>query len=171
MKTRVGKIARLPKEIREKLNVRLENGQMGPEVLAWLNQLPEVRTVLSQFFGGQDVTKQNLSEWRHGGYEDWMSSREGRVRLREMVDEALSLRQTEGGADLSGSLATIMLVEVGQTLDRLHEVKDPGERWNRLRTMCLELSRLRADSSREKRLHLRNLIARSKSTAGQGQSR
>ena len=38
--TLVGKIARLPVEIREELNRRLENGQGGPEILPWLNSSP-----------------------------------------------------------------------------------------------------------------------------------
>jgi hypothetical protein len=36
MKTRTGKIARLPKPIRDELNHRLENGAAAPELLARL---------------------------------------------------------------------------------------------------------------------------------------
>ena len=50
MKTRVGKIARLPHDIREQLNQRLFNGALGPELMNWLNALPEVQQVLSDFF-------------------------------------------------------------------------------------------------------------------------
>ena len=67
MKTRTGKIARLPKVIREELNVRLENGESGKELLAWLNGLPEVQKVIAEQFGGKVVRKQNLSDWRQGG--------------------------------------------------------------------------------------------------------
>ena len=40
--SRVGKIARLPHEVREELNVRLERSERSPQLPAWLNALPEV---------------------------------------------------------------------------------------------------------------------------------
>src|SRR5947199_293160 len=44
---RKGKIARLPEEIRQALNERLENGEEGKALLEWLNGLPEVRGILA----------------------------------------------------------------------------------------------------------------------------
>ena len=35
-----GKIGRLPKAFRDEVNLRLENGQKGPTLVAWLNSLP-----------------------------------------------------------------------------------------------------------------------------------
>jgi hypothetical protein len=40
---RNGKIARLPRWIREELNGRLQRGQQGDSLLAELNRQPEVR--------------------------------------------------------------------------------------------------------------------------------
>jgi hypothetical protein len=39
--TRNGKIARLPQEIREQVNRRLEDGEPGKQIAEWLNGLPE----------------------------------------------------------------------------------------------------------------------------------
>ncbi len=50
---RNGKIARLPREIRDELNRRLENGVQGLPLLAWLNAQPEVLGVLARDFGGR----------------------------------------------------------------------------------------------------------------------
>jgi hypothetical protein len=47
MKTRHGKIARLPKEIREQLNRRMENGWRGARLVNWLNELPQVKEVVT----------------------------------------------------------------------------------------------------------------------------
>jgi hypothetical protein len=47
---RAGKITRLPVEIREELNERLFEGELGTEVLAWLTGLPEARSVLDTRF-------------------------------------------------------------------------------------------------------------------------
>ena len=37
-----GKIGRLPEEIRNRLNIRLAQGEMGDELVEWLNGLPAV---------------------------------------------------------------------------------------------------------------------------------
>ncbi len=65
--TRIGKIARLPHELREELNRRLQDGEPGAELVGWLNELPEVQTVLAEHFAGRPITEQNLSEWKTGG--------------------------------------------------------------------------------------------------------
>src|ERR1035438_7957478 len=51
--TRVGKIARLPREIREQLNHRLQDGEIGKRLVDWLNSLPEVKAVLAGEFNGR----------------------------------------------------------------------------------------------------------------------
>jgi hypothetical protein len=62
--TRLGKIARLPREIREELNVRLQNGEVGRKLVEWLNGLPAAQAVLAANFGGRAISMQNLSEWK-----------------------------------------------------------------------------------------------------------
>ncbi len=47
---RTGKIARLPREIRDQLNQRLLDGQPGRRLVTWLNSLPEVKQVLATDF-------------------------------------------------------------------------------------------------------------------------
>ena len=71
--TRTGKIARLPKIIRDQLNQRLDDGEQGAPLVAWLNSLPEVQAVLTRDFEGKAIREQNLSEWRKGGYRDWQA--------------------------------------------------------------------------------------------------
>lgn len=68
---RNGMIARLPVEIRQKLNQRLQDGENGREVIAWLNSNEEVKAVLAGEFGGNEISDTNLSQWRQGGYRDW----------------------------------------------------------------------------------------------------
>jgi hypothetical protein len=71
--TRTGKIARLPRIIRDQLNQRLDDGEQGAPLVAWLNSLPEVQAVLTRDFEGKAIRQQNLSEWRKGGYRDWQA--------------------------------------------------------------------------------------------------
>jgi len=51
--TRTGKIARVPLDVREELNRRLQNGEKGRKLILWLYQLPEVERVLAEDFGGR----------------------------------------------------------------------------------------------------------------------
>jgi hypothetical protein len=46
--TRTGKIARLPREIRDQLNRRLSDGEPGSQLVIWLNSLPESQAVLAR---------------------------------------------------------------------------------------------------------------------------
>jgi hypothetical protein len=71
MATRNGKIAHLPFELREELNVRLSNGEPGNLLVEWLNTNPAVIDVVNTHFSGRPISEQNLSEWRNGGYEQW----------------------------------------------------------------------------------------------------
>jgi hypothetical protein len=73
MNARNGKIARLPRSVREELNERLERSEESPQLLDWLNALPEVKKVLKSDFAGAPISKQNLSEWRQGGFQEWLA--------------------------------------------------------------------------------------------------
>ena len=77
--TRTGKIARLPREIRDELNKRLDDNEQGIRLLEWLNSLPEVQQVLARQFAGRPINKVNLTAWRSGGFRDWLVRRESRL--------------------------------------------------------------------------------------------
>jgi len=89
-RTRTGKIARLPLNIREELNRRLQNGEEGKGLVEWLNSLPEVQAVLNERFAGKPLSNKNLSEWNQGGYREW--------EVRQQVKEAV----TQMDADTEG---------------------------------------------------------------------
>jgi hypothetical protein len=84
---RRGKIARLPHHLRETLNHRLCDGEVAHTLLAWLNAQPEVQSLLAEHFEGRTITEQNLSEWRHGGYEDWAQKELLRASLSDLVED------------------------------------------------------------------------------------
>ena len=72
----VGKIGRLPHDIRNELNHRLCANQVGLRLLDWLNGLPEVQAILARDFGGRPINSVNLTKWKLGGYREWMFRRE-----------------------------------------------------------------------------------------------
>jgi hypothetical protein len=160
MKTRISKISRLPKIIRDQINQKLEDNIPGNDLLTWLNDLPEVQKVLADHFGGRLITKQNLSDWRHTGFIDWAYQRQGRQQWWELVETAGQLTQKrtpENGKDASAYLGTILLVELAEALNEMHRIKNPDKRWKLMRMLSGALSRLRNDDSREKLLRLRHV--------------
>ena len=102
--------------IREELNQRLDNGQQGPELLAWLNGLPETQAVCARF-DGKPVNAQNLSVWRTGGYEDWRKRDDLRERLKAKADRCFRLAQETGGS-LSEGAAAILGGQFLEVLER-----------------------------------------------------
>ena len=71
-----GKISRLPDAIREQLNIRLDNGEVGSTILKWLNSLPEVRDILKREFNGRPIDKYSLSEYRQRAFRKWQVRRD-----------------------------------------------------------------------------------------------
>ena len=88
---RTGKIARLPRALRDQLNQRLHNGEPGVDLIKWLNNLPEVQAVLAEHFNGVPISPQNLSEWNHGGFLDWLTTQEVLEDAREFAANTAEL--------------------------------------------------------------------------------
>ena len=80
-----GKIGRLPKTIQDQVNHRLDNGEKGSLLVAWLNSLPEVQAVLAAEFTSKPIREQNLSEWRKHGHKNWSWHREAAALAQEMA--------------------------------------------------------------------------------------
>lgn len=59
----VGKIARLPRAIRDEINFRRQEGQSGQQILRWLNAAPEVKAALEGRFRDTTISAQNFSIW------------------------------------------------------------------------------------------------------------
>ena len=105
--TRTGKIARLPREIREQLNRRLQDGEMGNRLVEWLNSMPETKKVLAADFGGRDISVQNLTEWKQGGYQDWLARQELLASAGDVATDAKELAKVSNGS-LANHLAIVL---------------------------------------------------------------
>jgi hypothetical protein len=143
--TRNGKIARLPRYIRDQLNQRLQDGEEGPALLEWLNALPAVQEELKSF-SFQPVNKQNLSEWRQGGYRDWERHEESRDLVRRLTEQTDDLHAAADGVEVSHRVSTVLAVELARSAEvLLDQATDPQERWRRLREVLRELAQLRQE--------------------------
>ncbi len=96
---RNGKIARLPKSIRDDLGRRIENGEQGKDVVEWLNGLPAVQDVLKEHFGGRPINEQNLSEWKQGGHPEWLRQEETRSLAGKLAEQSDDLDEAAHGQD------------------------------------------------------------------------
>jgi hypothetical protein len=127
--TRVGKIARLPREIREQLNCRLQDGEPGKRLVVWLDSLPEVKAVLAAEFDGRAITEQNLSEWKAGGYRDWENNLERRAMVWQLAEDAADLEAANKNGELSRHLSVVLAAELAQaTREALAQTTDVKER-------------------------------------------
>ena len=83
-----GKIARLPRDLRIKLNRRLDNGLPSHEILDWLNRDKTVRKILVGQFDSEPISRQNLSAWRTGDYQEWTNRRDAIELMKEVSGDA-----------------------------------------------------------------------------------
>jgi hypothetical protein len=150
--TRNGKIARLPLAIRQELNRRLDEGEEGKKLVAWLNGLPKVQAIVASEFGGKSIREQNLSEWKQGGYRDWVAQREA-LEIAERLGEDATEWNAEGRAPLTGTLALWLVARYAVATRRVAETGGL-EGWHLLREMCGDIVELRKGDHSAERLQI-----------------
>jgi hypothetical protein len=154
MRARTGKIARLPITVREELNRRLSNGTPGKELLPWLNDLPAVQQILALRFASRRITEDNLSEWRCGGFQDWLRDQDRRVRLSELARADAHLSADQRAHHRHLQLHERLATELMEELERVSDIKDHTARWKCLQKISREMCRLQRAHLRGKELAL-----------------
>src|ERR1700756_1076924 len=152
--TRIGIIARLPRNVRDELNRRLEDGEESSSLVAWLNSLPAVKKVLAAKFGGSPVSEQNLSAWRQGGYQDWLAHQEIVAQVEQLAAEAEELEEITENKPLTDHLAKLVAVRYASVLANPNGEAD--EQWQKkisaLRSLCRDVIALRKSEEQAERL-------------------
>jgi len=106
---RTGKIASLPKEVRDGVNTRLRDGMKYREIIAWLD---------SQ--GHPGINEQNVTAWFQGGHNDWLGEMSRLEDMRWKREFALEVVKQNEGSQLHAAslqLATSQLYEVISEFD------------------------------------------------------
>jgi len=141
--TRRGKIARLPLPIREQLNRRLQNGEQGQKLVAWLNSLPETQATLAAGFEGPRITEPNLSKWRAGGYRDWEAKQEALEISRQLSADAPEMADA-GAAAITDHVCFRLAARIAMILRDLSNPDDsPNRQLESLAQLCRQLVQLR----------------------------
>ena len=152
--THNGKIGRLPKTIREQLNRRLENGEKGRPLVAWLNSLPEVQALLAAEFEGKPIRQQNLSDWRKHGYAKWLRQREALDLARQLAADTGEL-QPPGAPPLADQMAVWLTSRYLVAVQKLADKQRDGELDLKvLRDLCHDMVAVRRGDHSGARLKL-----------------
>jgi hypothetical protein len=144
---RQGKIARLPHALRDRVNRALLNGETARELLGWLNQEAEAIETWEQHFEGAEANPQNLSEWRLGGYKDWIRKREKVENLKTL--SSFCLDAAKAGQNISDGAAAIAAGELLQALEEAAHDEDAD-----LGKLTSAISGIRAGNIAQARLDL-----------------
>lgn len=146
---RNGKIARLPHALREEINTRLLDGESGSEILPWLNEQADVIQECEAHFEGIPISAQNLSEWRTGGYREWVNRR---IKLESTKSlAAYSAKLANAGQGISSGARAVIS---GEILEALEEVafatKQEGEAVDPIERLALAASAIERLSKGER---------------------
>jgi hypothetical protein len=156
MTTRIGKIGRLPKTIRDELGRRIEDNELGSDIVFWLNGQDDVKRILAEQFEGRAITEQNLSHWKQTGHLDWLRLQETRDSARLLMEQADALDELAPKRDLGERLARVLAAEMARLASALLEQEtDPEKRWQRLCQINRELLQLRRQDDRAIRTAIR----------------
>lgn len=146
---RIGKIARLPLEVRDALNARLRDGEPGRPLLRWLNELPAARRILDDYFEGKAINAQNLSDWRMGGYREWLQKHDRHLqrvaRTKELASMSMELARSSGGNLSEGASAMLggAILDVLESLEGARtQAEETGDAGARLASMSAALAEL-----------------------------
>ena len=152
--TRIGKIARLPRLLREELNRRLADGGLGRQLVVWLNAQPAVQAVLAAEFGGRPLNAQNLTEWKQGGFREWQQQQSELALAREIAAHAGDLTQVSS-EPLSDAAAPVLVAKYLFLIQKLNAVnlKAPDS-WKPLRAICRDVLELRRGDHSAARLKI-----------------
>jgi hypothetical protein len=156
--TRTGKIARLPRAIREELNHRIRDGEKAKKLAAWLNELPDVNAVLAAEFDGRPIREQNLSEWKKGGYREWLAHQDAIEVAEKIAGDAMDW-DASGRLPLTDTLAFWVASRFAVKIRGIVE-GNSAESWRLLRQISAHVVELRrGDHSAQRLLLERQRIA------------
>ena len=125
-------------------------------MLKWLNELPAMRALLEREYGGKAVSKQNLCQWRAGGFAEWQARREILGSLDELTAEAEELTAATDGR-LTAHLATVLAGRYAAIVAGWNGEMDEAIQFKLkvLHGLCRDVAELRQGEIREARRELK----------------
>ena len=125
---RNGKIARLPKAVRDKINQMIDDGRTYPQIIKDLGD------------DAKDLKPNHFSEWRKGGYQDYLRHQEWRDQLRILRENGADMTELTDGPKFQETLVQIALTEIFRVLEQ-RELKPDSLNYIRLFNALARLNR------------------------------
>ncbi len=97
---RTGKVARLPKEDRDLVNLMLHDGVSYPDICKKLSER------------GHQLNPDNLCHWRAGGHQDWLAEQAWLEEMRVRLDFATDIVEQKNGDLLDAASLRIAVVQM-----------------------------------------------------------
>ncbi len=101
---RTGRVARLPKLIRDKVNLLILDGATYAEILTTLGE------------DGHLLNEDNLGNWKQGGYQDWLKAQYVLAEMRIRQENATELLQQNEGTTLHEATNKIATSQIWEAL-------------------------------------------------------
>jgi hypothetical protein len=117
---RTGKIARLPKTLRDSVNLALQDGATAQRVMQLITEAKASGATNGDGTEIEIPNDQNLTNWREGGYADWLKENERLNDMRAKREFALRIvSENEGGKihEAGLNLAASQIFELLQDFD------------------------------------------------------
>jgi len=111
---RNGKIAKLSRELRDLINQMLSEGATSASIIEKLAER------------GISLNHQNVSNWRHGGYQDWVAEQEWLAQINAERETAADLLASGDETSFHQAVLQLALTQIFQTLRREQLRGDPS---------------------------------------------
>jgi hypothetical protein len=136
-------IAGLPQPIREQINRRLQKGEPAKIIAAWLNMLPEAKTLPAADVAGREFHETDLASWQRGGYRVWAAQQEALDAACQASADAAELSQAAAG-QLADHLALCLTARIAVALRKPPPGgENPADQLRWLSHLCADLVALR----------------------------
>jgi len=148
---RNGKIAKLSKELRDLINHMLSEGDTSAIIIEKLAER------------GVSLNHQNVSNWRHGGYQDWVAEQEWLAQINAERETAADLLASGDETSFHQAVLQLALTQIFQTLRREQLRSDPSNytrllnALSRIAREALVTKKYRDAAAREKAAELARL--------------
>jgi hypothetical protein len=97
---RNGKVARLPKTLRDEVNVHLDNGKTYSQIIHWLAAN-----------GHPGFNHDNLYQWYKGGFQDWVNQRDETRNLRDIATDVAHRNEGSKAEQAARHIGTNLIFE------------------------------------------------------------
>jgi hypothetical protein len=109
---RRGNVAQLPKVVRDRINVMIEDGVTYREIIERLGE------------DGKDLDPSNLTRWRQGGYQDWLVERAFIERTRMRQETPAELVKDFAGTEVNEAALQLGTLHI---FDALRDLESDSE--------------------------------------------